>query len=96
MIMIEVSEINFSSIWGNLRNIIDFSKFEIPGKIKIIGSVKGEFPVDSYNSCFLEIPLGKAKFNLEGRRNYLQVKQNNLNWKKRRIIQLPVYSSSNK
>ncbi|MHA2247952.1 MAG: hypothetical protein ACXADY_23600 [Candidatus Hodarchaeales archaeon] len=94
--MIEASEIDFSSIWGNLRNIIDFSKFEIPGKIKIIGSVKGEFPVDSYNSCFLEIPLGKAKFNLDGRRNYLQVKHNQVHWKEIRIIHLPIYISPTK
>lgn len=90
--MIEnIPQQNLALIWGTLRNIIDFSSYRIPTEIKIVGTFKGEFPINSYQKIYLEIPKTQEKNDLSGRLNdqFRDIK-NNL-WNIRRIIQLPYY-----
>jgi len=60
---------DFSLIWGSLRNLLDFEKIEIPGSVRLVGSVRGEFPVDAYFPIFLEISHGFEREDLSGRFN---------------------------
>ncbi len=86
---------NFALIWGNLRNIVDFNNIVIPGTFSLIGSEKGEFPVDSYHPIYLEIPKIGEKSNLTGRYNWLSCSTDrDISWLNNRLIQLPTYNIS--
>ena len=89
--MLKSSDIDFSSIWGNFRNLYDFENYEIPSNLKIVGSVPGKFPLDSYNPCYLEIPRNNKKFDVNGRRNTISMTQDQKFWNERRIVNLPVF-----
>ncbi|MGV9169542.1 MAG: hypothetical protein ACOC38_06315 [Promethearchaeia archaeon] len=86
----------FSLIWGNMRNLIDFTTIRVPSRIRLIGSIPGQFPVDAYYPIFLEEPRDGKRSNLFGRHNHSnRVTWNQLgkpDWKNMRISPLPVYN----
>ncbi|RDE13612.1 MAG: hypothetical protein C4K48_07665 [Candidatus Thorarchaeota archaeon] len=86
---------DFSLIWGSLRNLLDFRKIEIPGSVRLVGSVRGEFPVDAYFPVFLEISSGSGREDLSGRFNCAgsSVGQEfyDRSWHPARSIPLPLY-----
>ncbi|MHA1989781.1 MAG: hypothetical protein ACW981_10380 [Candidatus Hodarchaeales archaeon] len=89
----ETSISNLALIWGNLRNIVDFSSLIIPGYFSLIGTTLGEFPVDSYEPIYLEIPKDGSKLNLLGRHNWSSsLTDRKVSWYEKRLIQLPDYS----
>ena len=86
---------DLSLIWANLRNSTLVDSFEIPGEIKIVGAIEGEFPVNSHRPIFLEAPKNNEKSHTVGRRHYLFGKgAKEANWSKKRIITLPIYENS--
>lgn len=64
-----ITTIDFPLIWGHLRNLIDFDKVVIPRSVRLVGSICGEFPVDSYFPVFLEIAKEHKREDLSGRFN---------------------------
>lgn len=60
---------NFPLIWGHLRNLVDFESILIPRSVRLVGTVCGEFPVDSYSPIFLEIAKKNKREDLSGRFN---------------------------
>jgi len=59
----------FPLIWGHLRNLIDFDNVLVPRSVRLIGTISGEFPVDSYSPIFLEIAREQKREDLSGRFN---------------------------
>ncbi len=59
----------FPLIWGHLRNLIDFEDVLIPRSVRLVGTISGEFPVDSYFPIFLEIAKEQKREDLYGRFN---------------------------
>ena len=92
--MMNLSATEVSLIWGNLRNLIDFTSIIVPGNISLVGTVLGEFPVNNYHPIYLETPKSFEKFDLSGRKNFSQAYINgNLSWSSRRITSLPKYEN---
>jgi hypothetical protein len=89
-----------SLVWGSLRNLLDFPNVTIPGQIRLVNTIPGHFPIDSYNPVPLELPRGGSRVDLSGRFNSLNSKL----WKeicgkqtlRARIVQLPLYAYSSK
>jgi hypothetical protein len=86
---------DFSLIWGSLRNLLDFEKIEIPGSVRLVGSVRGEFPVDAYFPVFLEISSGFEREDLSGRFNCAESNVGrefyDNSWHPARAVPLPLY-----
>lgn len=87
-----------SLVWGSLRNLLDFPNVTIPEEIRLVDTIPGHFPIDSYNPVPLEIPKGGAKSDLSGRFNSLSSHLwNDICGKiplRARIVQLPLYTYS--
>lgn len=87
-----------SLVWGSLRNLFDFPNVIIPEEIRLVDTIPGHFPIDSYNPVPLELPRGGSRMDLSGRFNSLSSKL----WKdicgkiplRARIVQLPLYTYS--
>lgn len=56
-------------MWGHLRNLMNFTSVEIPGSVRLVGTVCGEFPVDAHNPVFLEVAKEYKREDLSGRFN---------------------------
>jgi len=90
-----ITQQNLALIWGTLRNNVNFSILDIPTEIKLVGTIRGEFPVYSYQKVYLEIPKNQKKQDLSGRgNNNRNFSKKNL-WISQRIIQLPLYTTEN-
>jgi len=91
----EFTTTNFSLIWGSLRNLIDFEKIEIPGGVRLVGSVPGEFPVDAYFPIFLEVSKDFEREDLSGRFNTVGYSNKqefyDKSWHPTRAVSLPLY-----
>jgi len=91
----EFTTTDYSLIWGSLRNLIDFKKIEVPGGVRLVGSVPGEFPVDAYFPIFLEVSKDFEREDLSGRFNTVgsSIKHEfyDKSWHPTRAIQLPLY-----
>ena len=93
-LLINLSDAETSLIWGNLRNLMDFTTIKVPGNLSLVGTILGEFPVNSYHPIFLETPKSFEKFDLSGRKNFSQAFiKDNLGWSSRRIVTLPQYEN---
>lgn len=90
-----LSEAKASLVWGSLRNNIDFSTIEIPSSIRLVDTLMGEFPVDSFHPLFLEVPRDLVKIDFSGRHNVNLSSTRDLYpkvvWNPRRVISLPIY-----
>ncbi|MBN2230669.1 MAG: hypothetical protein JW779_13855 [Candidatus Thorarchaeota archaeon] len=92
----DVTTPQFQLIWGHLRNLIDFEKVVVPGSIRLVGTICGEFPVDAYTPIFLEIAKEHRREDLSGRFNCPgstagQVLYDNY-WHPIRTIPLPLFN----
>lgn len=67
--MESASEASLSLIWGTLRNILDFENVTIKCNIRLVGSVKGSFPAETYRPIPLEVPQEHEKQDVSGRFN---------------------------
>ncbi|MFX1249115.1 MAG: hypothetical protein ACFFB2_15430 [Promethearchaeota archaeon] len=95
--MVNLSAIENSLIWGNLRNLIDFNSVTVSNDLSIVGTISGQFPVNDFHPIFLEVPKSNKKFHMSGRRNFSQVfVDDNPRWVPRRIICLPNYENDKK
>ena len=91
----EVPSIDFSLIWGSLRNLVDFKIVEIPNEIALVGTTVGEFPVNSFQPIFLEIAKDGKKMDLSGRLGFISAKSNiRITWRSLRIVSLPFYETT--
>ncbi|MFX1484707.1 MAG: hypothetical protein ACFFCP_16140 [Promethearchaeota archaeon] len=87
-----------SLVWGSLRNLFDLSNVTIPEEIRLVDTIPGHFPIDSFNPVPLELPRGGSRIDLSGRFNSLSSEL----WKdlcgrnplRARIVQLPHYTYS--
>ncbi|MDH4212341.1 MAG: hypothetical protein OEV85_00310 [Candidatus Thorarchaeota archaeon] len=84
-------------IWGSLRNLFDFEKIEIPCGVRLVGSVRGDFPVDAYSPIFLEISKELGREDLSGRFGSAvmndEPKVYDNVWYPARTIPLPIYEN---
>lgn len=89
-----------SLVWGSLRNLLDFPNVPIPEEIRLVDTIPGHFPIDSYNPVPLELPRGGTKMDLSGRFNTLSsVLWNDICGKiplRARIVQLPLFTYRSK
>ncbi len=96
-IQTDVTTSHFQLIWGHLRNLIDFENVVIPGSVRLVGTICGEFPVDAYTPVFLEIAKEHRREDLSGRFNCPgstagQALYNNY-WHPVRTIPLPLFDA---
>jgi hypothetical protein len=93
-LLVILSAIEASLIWGNLRNLIDFNSVKIPSDLSLVGTISGQFPVSDFHPIYLEVPKSHKKFNMYGRKNFSQVFiDRDLGWVPRRIVTLPNYEN---
>lgn len=82
------------TIWGNLRNLIDFSSISIPAEISLVGTTLGKFPVDNLHPIYLEVSRNLKKVDISGRLS-VPVRDRDINWSWKRVISLPRYENNN-
>ena len=76
----------------NLRNIIDHSTKLFHEKSCILGTCLGEYPIDAWNTFFLELPRNGYKKDISGRHNNaFSLEMRDTEWNNNRIVPLPVY-----
>jgi len=79
----------------NLRNLIDSPLPTKSKKFMLRHTQKGEYPIDAWEPCFLEVPKKGTKKDITGRMS--SVASSGINktiWNHRRIINLPTYINS--
>lgn len=81
----------------NLRNICGILPSVDSEEFRVIGTELGKYPIDAWNSYFIEIPANEFKKDIVGRTHQaFGVALKNTKWNSLRVIAMPKYCIQNK